>query len=137
MQARDISDKTRKLFDIRANMSRSKHTLADFDRVQAHITKSSMQDLKDWVERNVKEMEQANECGDISRIYELLRNLSDSPKPPPQNLTTDEKGNLLKSSEELVEVLFRFLKISLMQLLRRCLALTGLSSRLSALPAMI
>ena len=34
-------------------------------------------------------------------ILKLLNNLSDTPKPPPQNLTTDnKKGNLLKSVEE-------------------------------------
>ena len=98
MKTRDVSPRTRKLFDIRANMSRTKHLLTEFDRVQVQIRESSIQDYRDWIERNVQEMEKANERGDVSRIYELLRNLSDSPKQPPQNLTTDEDGNLIKSS---------------------------------------
>ena len=42
MRARNISTRTRKLFDTRANMSRTKHSLAEFDCVQAQIKESSM-----------------------------------------------------------------------------------------------
>ena len=62
-----------------------------------------MQDYKDLVDACVKEMETANVKGDVRRVYYLVKKLSNKPKPPPTNLTTDSNGNLLESPKDMAE----------------------------------
>ena len=58
----------------------------------------------------VKDIEDANKKGDVRRIYHLVKKLSNKPKPPPSNLTTDEKGNLSKSPKDKAERWGSFLR---------------------------
>ena len=67
---RDVSDRTRRLYDIKANMRKSKHTTQEYSAIQIKIRQSSLQDFQDWVQRNVEEIERANERGDTSERKE-------------------------------------------------------------------
>lgn len=107
---RDVSDRTRRLYDIKANMRKSKHTRQEYSSIQLKIRQSSLQDFQDWVQRNVEEMERANERGDTKRIFSLHNHLAATPKPPPRNLTKHKSGDLIKSSEELAMIWYDFLR---------------------------
>ena len=110
LKTRDVSKRTQLLFDKRSSMSRKSHTLVEFKKVQKEITDSSMRDFTDWVAICVADMEVVNEAGNVRTIFSILRHLTSTPKPPPQNLTTDEAGELLKSPEEQSARWYRFLK---------------------------
>lgn len=45
-------------------------------------------------------MEKADAVGDTRKIFNLANMLSNKPKKPPVNLTTDSSGNLLRSPED-------------------------------------
>ena len=66
---RDVSACTRRLFDVKANMRKCKHTTQEYSAIQDKIRESSLQDFRDWVRRNVEDMERANDRGDVKRIY--------------------------------------------------------------------
>ena len=51
--ARDISDRTRNLIKNKDGMDPKKSSAADFTTAQAAIKESSLQDYKDWVNKNV------------------------------------------------------------------------------------
>ena len=54
-------------------------------------------------------MEQANEAGDIKKIYKLVKNITGKPRKPPSNLTTDENGFLLQTPEDVAKTWRNFL----------------------------
>ena len=110
MLARDVSARTKRLFTEKERMSKINNTSQEFKEIQKKIKTSSLQDYVDWVDNNVSQMEAANARGDTGTIYRIVRHISDKPKAPPQNLTTDEDGNLLKSAEDLAATWQRFLK---------------------------
>ena len=91
-------------------MSRKVNTVTEYAGVQKEISDSSLRDFSDWVAGNVADMEQANDSGNVRKIFAILRELTSTPKPPPLNLTTDETGALFKSPEDQAAVWFRFLK---------------------------
>ena len=107
---RHTSERTKKLMKRRARMNRRNSSRAQFRRMQKRIKESCLQDYVEWVDSCVGEMEQANEFGDVRRIYHLVNKLSQKPKPPPVNLTKDEQGNPIQSPQAVVEVWERFLK---------------------------
>ena len=49
---------------------------------------------------NAEIMNEANGQGDVRKIHETMKTLTGKKKKKPKNLTTDGKGNLLKSAEE-------------------------------------
>ena len=97
---REVSQRTKDLFNKRQRMTKRNSTRRQFKDIQAKIKESSLQDFSDWVDNCVRDIEDANSLGDIRRVYHLVRKLSNKPKPPPSNLTTDDDGNLLTSPEE-------------------------------------
>ena len=107
---RDVSARTRRLFDVKANTRKCKHTTHEYSAIQDKIRESSLQDFRDWVRRNVEDMERANDRGDVKRIYALHNHLAATPKPPPRNLVTNASGALIKSSTELAAVWADFLQ---------------------------
>lgn len=110
MQMKDVSQNTKNLYNAKAKMSRKKNNLGEFDKINHDIHQSSLKDHEDWIETNVTEMEAANRTGNTRKIFELLNHITSRPKPHPQNLTTDENGNLLKSAEDIAATWFCFLK---------------------------
>ena len=93
----------------RADMDRDKNSAREYRNIQSEIKESCLQDYKDWVNRCVTEMEAANAVGNTRRVFAITNKLSKKPKQPPQNLSTDESGSLLKSAEEVAAVWERFL----------------------------
>ena len=75
-------------------------TKADLQRIKANITNSCRDDFKAWVTEAVEEMEKADAVGDTRKIFNLANMLSNQPKKPPVNLTTDSASNLLRSPED-------------------------------------
>ena len=55
-------------------------------------------------------MEKTNLCQDTRTVFAITNKLSKRPKPPPQNLSTDGKGNLLESAEETANAWYKFLE---------------------------
>ena len=94
--ARDVSERTKRLLDIKVKMSKTKNITSEFKAIQEEIKASSLQDYVDWVDRNVTLMEAANTRGDTRALFATVNHIYAKPKPAPhQNLTTDEGGNLL------------------------------------------
>ena len=54
----------------------------------------------DWVEESITDLEEANVVGNTTRVFKIVKKLSNKPKPPPVNLTHDKDGSLLKSPQE-------------------------------------
>ena len=81
------------------SISRKKKEEPDFENPKSHQGIQSTGLYKNWVEGCVVDMENANERGDIRSIFKIVSKLSDKPKPPPANITTDEAGHLLKSQQ--------------------------------------
>ena len=54
-------------------------------------------------------MEAANAADNTSRVFQITNKLSRKPKQPPQNLSKDESGSLLKAADEVAAVWERFL----------------------------
>ena len=55
------------------------------------------------------EMEKSDAVGDTRKIFNLVNRLSNKPKLPPTNLTSDKDDNLLRSPEEIVTTWGNFL----------------------------
>ena len=107
---RDVSSRTRALFKKRSRMTRSNSSKQQFKNIQSQIKESCLKDFQDWVDKCVMEMEAANNKGDIKRVYHLVKKLSNKPKPPPSNLTSDDDGNLFKSPKDKAERWGSFLR---------------------------
>ena len=65
LRARDVSARTKSLFNEKSKMSKRTHTSADFAAIADAIKESSLQDYRDWVRRCVEDMEEANSAGDV------------------------------------------------------------------------
>ena len=109
MPTRGISKHTKTLFLERARMRRS-DSRRKYARIQRKIKKSCLADFNHWVEGCVFEIEAANAVGNSKRVYALVKKLSCKPRPPPVNLTSDSKGNILCSPEDTANVWYKFLK---------------------------
>ena len=49
------------------------------------------------------EMEEANNYGDVWKIYHLVNKVTQRPKPPPSNLTKNEDDNPIQSPQTVVD----------------------------------
>ena len=105
---RDVSDKTKQLFERRKNM-RNKGTKVQFQQVQAEIKTSSLEDFQSWVAKWAANISKAAGLGDTRKVYKGVNALAQKQSRPPTNLTTDKDGNTLKSAEETASVWHQFL----------------------------
>ena len=64
---------------------------------------------KTRVEKTVEDMERANADGEIKKIYKLVNIITGNPLKSPINLTTDARGNLLQTPEEVASTWKQFL----------------------------
>ena len=94
----------------RTKMNPKTNTKAKYETIQKAIKDSALQDWKDWVNAQVKAMEDANARNDSRRTFAIASKLERKPKPPPQNPTTDGNGKLLESAEEAANRWSKFLK---------------------------
>ena len=110
MKAKDESTRTKRLIHKRSKMNRRKNSKADYMAINEEIKESRKQDYKDWINQCVSEMEDANAKNNSRKVFSILNKLSKKPKPPPQNLKTNEQGKPLTSAKEAANVWLRFLK---------------------------
>ena len=69
-------------------MDPKKNSTAEFAAAQAAIKESSLQDYKDWVNKNVTEMENAYAVNNTHKVFSIVEKLVRKPRPPPQNIST-------------------------------------------------
>ena len=50
--------------------SKTNHTNTEYNKIQADIKRSSLQDHKDWVEDCAAELQDANDVGDTRKMYD-------------------------------------------------------------------
>ena len=98
------------MFKIREKMTRKKYSKEQFSQMQEEIKDSSLQDFKEWVDKCVGVMEEANAVGNVRKVQQQVQYLSKKAQPPPRNLTHDLEGKLLKSTEEIAAMWYEFLK---------------------------
>ena len=91
-------------------MDPKKNSTAEFAAAQAAIKESSLQDYKDWVNKNVTEMENAYAANNTHKVFSIVEKLVRKPRPPPQNISTDGQGKILDSANGVAERWFKFLK---------------------------
>ena len=107
---RKVSERTKLLYREKKIMqSRAEVTRDEFNRLKSRINASCMQDFKDWVTETVVAMEKADAVGDTRTIFNLTNRLSNKPKKPQINLTSDSSGNLLRSPEDVAKTWEKFL----------------------------
>ena len=104
------SERTKRLMEKRTRMNRKNSSRAQFRRMQKKIKESCLKDYVDWVESCVGEIEEANDYGDVRRIYHLVNKITRKPKPPPTNLTKNENGEPIQSPQAVVSTWERFLR---------------------------
>ena len=107
---RETSQRTKDLFAKRQRMTKRNSTKKQFKDIQSRIKESCLKDFQDWVDKCVREIEDANNLGDIRRVYNLVKKLSNKPKPPPSNLTKSADGKILKDPKDKVRRWESFLK---------------------------
>ena len=71
--------------------------------LQKKIKASCLDDFNTWVRESVEKIEKTNVVGDVKKLFNLVKRLSNKPKPPPVNLTTDKNSSLLKSPAEVAK----------------------------------
>ena len=107
---RKVSARTKRLYKIKKAMqSKRNASKKDLDKMQRRIKESCTQDFRDWVSRTVIEMEKADAKGDTRKVFNLVNRLSNKPKRPPVNLTSDKNGKLLRSPEDTAKTWGNFL----------------------------
>ena len=107
---RKVSNRTKKLYKLKKRLqSRAGVSKKELQKIQQRITQSCCDDFKKWVNDAVIEMEKADAVGNTRKIYNLANMLSNKPKRPPTNLTTDDEGNLLNSPEDVAKTWEKFL----------------------------
>ena len=82
---RDVSQKTWDLFAKRQKMSKRNSTKSQFKDIQKQIKESYLQDFHTWVDTCAEEIEDTNKLGDVRRVYHLVKQLGNKPKPPSSN----------------------------------------------------
>ena len=107
---RKISSHTNDLFKQKRRLQQKRGNVkAELKGIKSKIKASCLQDYRSWVETTVKAMEQANEAGDIKRVYKLVNHITGKPRKPASNLTTDENGKLLQTPEDVANTWRNFL----------------------------
>ena len=81
-------------------MNKARNCAVDFKKVQEDIRQSALKDFKDWIELYVNDVEQAHRAGNIRKVYRIVNESSKKPKPPPQNIKTDDQYRLLESAAD-------------------------------------
>ena len=81
-----MSERTKKLYAKRTRMNPKSNTKDEYSRIQEQIKNSSLQDFKDWVTRNVQDMEgayaQNKNNNNTRKLFTIVNRLSKKPKPP-------------------------------------------------------
>ena len=73
---RQISHRTNKLFQERANIHKKGGNKRKIRQIQRKIKKSSLEDYKQWVQNCVVMMGKANKVGDTKKICKLVNKLT-------------------------------------------------------------
>ena len=107
---RKVSTRTKHLYKLKKSMQkRATVSKADLNKIMHQIKESYLNDFKQWVQNAVVEMEKADAVGNTRKIFNLVNMLSNKPKRPPTNLTSDKDGNLLRSPKEVTKTWENFL----------------------------
>ena len=109
---REVSQRTKDLFAKRVKLGRKKSVSeGEFKAVQRDIKDSTLADFKQWVDKWVQDMDEANKVGDTKRVWKGVRVLSGKVNTkPPINLTQKNDGSSIDNPEMLVKVWFKFLR---------------------------
>ena len=111
---REVSDRTKKLFERRTKMgkAKTKWSNADYKKIQAEIKTSSLKDHADWVERCASEMQAANDVGDTRKLHKVVKTLSgkDDKKPETDISINPSTKKLIAGPEERATVWGAFLR---------------------------
>ena len=106
---RSVSKRTKDLYKKKKAMNKTRNSAEEFKKLQSNIRQSSLKDFKDWINLCVNDMEQAYRGGNIRKVFKIVNDISKKPKPPPQNIKTDDQGNLLGSATDTAKAWFKFL----------------------------
>ena len=107
---RDVSERTKALIKQRKQLARRGATRSQYKRINRQIKESSRLDFVSYVEKSIDDIEKANLEGNTARVYKVVNNLANKPKPPPVNLTRKSDGSLLKSPDEVAATWHAFLQ---------------------------
>ena len=110
---RTVSEKTKRLYDLRTRDFASGREIKKSDRDAWNKTlgKAAKKDYDDWVNRWVETMEEADEKGDVRKVYEGARALAGKSKNGRSTQPTKKKnGDIIQSEEELGELWQQFLE---------------------------
>ena len=111
---RTVSAKTKRLYELRVRDFASGREIKKSDNREAWnrtLANAAMKDNQSWVERWVETMEEADEQGDVRKVYEGARALSGKSKNFLTKQPTKKKnGDMIQPSEELGELWQQFLE---------------------------
>ena len=107
---RKVSARTKRLYKLKKSMQRRANvSRKDLNNLQKRIQESCLNDFKKWVLDVVVDMEKADAVGNTKKVFNLVKMLSNKPRTPPTNLTSDDAGNLLRSPEDIAKIWEKFL----------------------------